>query len=805
MPEFSTGNGTNSPSFEITAFKTSDGVLSKNLSLADDGTLRKVPAANGVNEAMRIRFNSMAEFARFLAELPSTKAIALGAIVDDKPDRVGVVTTAALDRMNGAASPTTITRSQRFLHYRPNQPALILLDFDTAGMPHAIRDRLDAAGGFWPALVEVIPALEGAARVSRASTSSGLSRTDTGEALPGSIGQHIFIITADGADAARFLKALQDRCWLAGLGWLWVARNGTAHVRSVIDATVSGPERLVFEGAPVLTPPLAQDASARLPLAVEGAILDTRAACPDLSPADRAQLQRLQQQDAERVAPEVAAAAERYAQDIAKRDRITVERARQIVAEQQRGVLTPDTVLQFVSSAIGRKTVAEILADPASYIGQSLYDPVNGAGDRARLFRRDKDGTICVHSFHHGGAVYELRPPERTATEGDLWIDNAAWDEADIEKRQWVAGGYLLRGAVTVMVGPPGIMKSLLALDWGVAVALGKPHGRFKPQRPEPAIIYNVEDDATEQKRRLSAILRNFEAKPADLGGRLYRTGPTGIGTLVFRDKDGVLGFTAAMTKLVELVEEIRPAVLVCDPFIELHNIEENDNTAIREIIARFRRLAVEANIAVLILHHTRKGSAGSPGDPDTARGASAIIGACRVVLTLSGMTEDDAKGFGLPTEAASRSRYVRLDDAKLNYSAVHDAEWYEKQVCILDNGKSAVAPVPWLPPISKEATASDLDALVEAIARGCPVKGGTQPWSPQLQDPDKAERSIRRLLRDHGFNGDAERLTLNSLLSDPRVTRAECYIGNNKRQGLRVGDRPSANWVNDPTKGFLE
>ena len=69
------------------------------------------------------------------------------------------------------------------------------------------------------------------------------------------------------------------------------------------------------------------------------------------------------------------------------------------------------------------------------------------------------------------------------------------------------------------------------------------------------------------------------------------------------------------------------------------------------------------------ILHHTRKGGAGSAGDLDRARGASAIIGAVRVTLALCGMSEDDAKSFGLSTDALARSNYVRLDDAKQNYA----------------------------------------------------------------------------------------------------------------------------------------
>ena len=46
---------------------------------------------------------------------------------------------------------------------------------------------------------------------------------------------------------------------------------------------VGGPERLVFEGGPILVPPLQQDKASRRPIAVDGVALDTVAVCPPLS------------------------------------------------------------------------------------------------------------------------------------------------------------------------------------------------------------------------------------------------------------------------------------------------------------------------------------------------------------------------------------------------------------------------------------------------------------------------------------------------------------------------------------------
>jgi hypothetical protein len=283
--------------------------------------------------------------------------------------------------------------------------------------------------------------------------------------------------------------------------------------------------------------------------------------------------------------------------------------------------------------------------------------------------------------------------------ESAVWIDDDAWCEADLPRRPWVAPGYALRGAVTVVAGPPSAMKSSLMLTWAAAEALGRPHGRFRPTAPGDVIIYNVEDDRIEQQRRLSAVLRQFDATPADIRSRIVRVGPTSIGTLFAFDKEGgSLVGTPAMAALRELVRERRPALLIADPLAELHGCEENDNTALRAVIAEFRRLAAEFDLAVILVHHTRKGAV-APGDPDSARGASSIIGAARIVLTLVTMSEEDAEAVGLPTDRKSRAAFVRLDDAKQNYAAIGEAAWYEKVLYTLDNGEAIPAAVPWEAP----------------------------------------------------------------------------------------------------------
>ena len=110
----------------------------------------------------------------------------------------------------------------------------------------------------------VLPALGDVARVTRRSTSAGLSRSDTGKALPGRTG-FMSMSRRRTAPTASGSCRRHERCWLAGFGWMMVSASGALLERSILDRTVGGAERLVFEGGPVLAPPLKQDKESRRP------------------------------------------------------------------------------------------------------------------------------------------------------------------------------------------------------------------------------------------------------------------------------------------------------------------------------------------------------------------------------------------------------------------------------------------------------------------------------------------------------------------------------------------------------------
>jgi Family of unknown function (DUF5906) len=395
---------------QITIFTRHGGKLSKRIDLGDNGRLVTTPAAAMTSgSARRAPIVDVRELAAVIERLDYNEAIALGALRTDLPEQVKVVTK---DKLNGAAG--VIARTGDFICYQQGQPTFALLDFDPKGKPAEI-----VVDDFWAVLIKVLPALRDVGRVIRRSTSAGLHRTDTGEMLDDSGGMHVFVVVHDGTDIERFLTTLHERCWLLGYGWIMISKAGQLLERSIVDRSVGAPERLVFEAPPTLSRPLAQDAASRRPIATDGAVLDTHAACLPLTADERATFDKLVAEAKARIAPEAdkvrAAYIDERAEALAKRKNITKDEAVKVIENSCRSVLLPDFELEFSDKSLGTVTVADVLHDPLRFEKKSLADPIEGVEygrTTAMVLLRRDNGRPWIRSHAHGGVSYSLERAE---------------------------------------------------------------------------------------------------------------------------------------------------------------------------------------------------------------------------------------------------------------------------------------------------------------------------------------------------------------------------------------------------------
>src|SRR5499427_2459420 len=213
---------------------------------------------------------------------------------------------------------------------------------------------------------------------------------------------------------------------------MMVSTSGAMLERSIVDRMVGGPERLVFEGGPVLVPPLQQDKESRRPIAVDGVALDTVAVCPPLSIVERARLDELKARERERLAPEMAKARAAFVEGQAKRlvarTGMPEQAAKLVILRQCDGVLRPDVELPFDDPALAGCTVGDVLADPERFEDETLADPLEGViyGRCVAKVMRRADGTPWIHSFAHGRTTYALK---HDATSVRKAMEKAAKDD----------------------------------------------------------------------------------------------------------------------------------------------------------------------------------------------------------------------------------------------------------------------------------------------------------------------------------------------------------------------------------------
>lgn len=195
----------------------------------------------------------------------------------------------------------------------------------------------------------------------------------------------------------------------------------------------------------------------------------------------------------------------------------------------------------------------------------------------------------------------------------------------------WVVEGYLPEG-FSVLAGRQKLGKTWLAIDWAIAVATsGCAMGEITCERGDVLYI-DMENGDRRIQRRVETIFPNSANRP-DLSRLQWAGDVIALGK-------GFIGaiekwrLSAAKPRLIviDVLQRIKPAGL------KARNAYENDYDA----FAGLQSWAMEHGIAVLALHHTRKGGADDPLEALT--GSNGLSACADTTLVL----DRDASGITL-------------------------------------------------------------------------------------------------------------------------------------------------------------
>jgi hypothetical protein len=179
------------------------------------------------------------------------------------------------------------------------------------------------------------------------------------------------------------------------------------------------------------------------------------------------------------------------------------------------------------------------------------------------------------------------------------------------ESARWLIDSLWGDQAVGIVGGEPKCCKSFLALDMAVAVAAGVPClRRFPVARAGRVLLFAAEDALPIVRARLAGIGRAAGVDLADLDVQVI-TAPS------LR-----LDLAGDQERLQATVAALRPALLILDPFVRLHRIDENASAEVAPLLAYLRDLQRRYQLAVVVVHHARKG-AGRVREGQALRGSS--------------------------------------------------------------------------------------------------------------------------------------------------------------------------------------
>jgi len=177
-----------------------------------------------------------------------------------------------------------------------------------------------------------------------------------------------------------------------------------------------------------------------------------------------------------------------------------------------------------------------------------------------------------------------------------LPVVSAAAVELTAERHGWLVEGLWSAEGVGVIGGAPKCCKTWLALDLAVSVASGTDVlGRFHVAAPGPVLLYGAEDAPVRLRDRIESIASARGLRLADLE----------IGLIVADTLR--LDVERERARLRATLDEHRPRLLILDPLVRLHRIDENSAGEMSALLGELRGLQRHYHMALVLVHHLRK------------------------------------------------------------------------------------------------------------------------------------------------------------------------------------------------------
>lgn len=178
--------------------------------------------------------------------------------------------------------------------------------------------------------------------------------------------------------------------------------------------------------------------------------------------------------------------------------------------------------------------------------------------------------------------------------------------------QRWLVEQLWGESSVGLIGGAPKCSKTWLGLDLALSVATGSAClGKYTVPQAGPVLVYLAEDALPVVRERVQGMARH-RGLDLDAVEMHVITAP-----ILRLDRD------PHRTRLFETAKRLRPRLLLLDPLVRLHGIDENHASEVAELLAYIRSLQRRLDLSVVLVHHTRKNATGGVATGQGLRGSS--------------------------------------------------------------------------------------------------------------------------------------------------------------------------------------
>jgi len=242
---------------------------------------------------------------------------------------------------------------------------------------------------------------------------------------------------------------------------------------------------------------------------------------------------------------------------------------------------------------------------------------------------KDPNELYCRNQETFRDTFIELLDNSPTAT--SALLEATPWQHLDdlmhehFGEQLWLVKDFWTRESYGIVAGEPKTYKSVLTADLAVSVATGKPFlGSMEIGHQGPVLIVQNENHPRDVQDRFFKILQHKmgrDLRPiirrSDNGRYTIQPTPSlqDIPIHLLSQEGFNLTDRDHMMRLMAKIEETEPVLLVLDPlYLMLGAASVSDERELRPVLQQLIQLSRTYQLAIVVVHHFSKGSAGVRG-----------------------------------------------------------------------------------------------------------------------------------------------------------------------------------------------